>query len=152
MNPVELVLAGSTLDPDTGCRLWNGALGASGYGRVTWNGKRVYAHRFAYEAYGGVLRPGMDVDHACHVAHECVAPCPHRACVAEGHLVQVTHAQNQSRTITYRSPEGRWECRRGHDLSKPDAVMRRRNGDQLCRECNCERARRWYWKQKERAK
>ena len=84
----------------------------------------------------------MDVDHACHVAHECVAPCPHRACVAEGHLVQVTHAQNQSRTITYRSPEGRWECRRGHDLSKPDAVMRRRNGDQLCRECNCERARR----------
>jgi hypothetical protein len=66
------------------CWNWT-ARTTTGYGVVHGvNGKKVLAHRFAYELLVGPIPDGMQIDHRCH----------NRSCVNPGHLRLATNKQN----------------------------------------------------------
>ena len=55
------------------CVLWEGSVGSKGYGRLTVNGRRVQAHRHAFELATGISTVGKCVCHRCDVPL-CVNP------------------------------------------------------------------------------
>lgn len=72
-------------DLNSGCWLWEGALGdAMGHGVVWSGGRGVYAHRYFYEQMRGSIPPGLLALHRCDVA----------CCVNPDHIYIGTQAQN----------------------------------------------------------
>ena len=69
------------------CWIWQLQIDRDGYGRV-WNpgGSRL-AHRARFEAAGGVVPEGHELDHLCRV----------RSCINPEHMEPVRHAQNVHR-------------------------------------------------------
>mgnify|MGYP007071623989 FL=1 len=65
-------------------------------------GKRMYAHRAAWEVVNGPVPAGLVVDHRCHNA-DTACPggpsCPHRRCCNPAHLEPVTHRTNLRRNL-----------------------------------------------------
>lgn len=98
------------------CIEWAGSTDAAGYGRITVEGRRVRAHRYAWGRANGPIPEGMVID------HRCINP----SCVNVDHLRAVTVGQNvraQSalgregaafRGIRQRT-SGRWQARVGSD-------------------------------------
>lgn len=81
----------------TPCWIWQkGTDGSCGYGRISYKGKRIGAHRYYYLLYIGSLPSEMELDHLCRVP----------ACVNPEHLEPVTHAENMRRGANSKlSPE-----------------------------------------------
>lgn len=69
----------------SGCLIWTGPLNESGYGVISVGGKKVRAHRYAYEREHGPIPAGALVDHACR----------NRSCVQVDHLRLATQQENQ---------------------------------------------------------
>jgi hypothetical protein len=67
--------------------IWQGYLTPNGYGRLTWEGRTVYAHRWAYERQIGPIPEALVIDHLCRV----------RSCVNVLHMEIVTLAENTRR-------------------------------------------------------
>lgn len=81
----------STPEPNSGCWLWNEALGLrpdlegdDGYGFVRSSGKRILAHRASYIAFIGEIPEGKIVRHRCDTP----------ACVNPDHLELGSHREN----------------------------------------------------------
>lgn len=68
----------------TRCIEWPFGRYPNGYGRVTWNGRRTYAHQVMCELVHGPRPDGLEVRHLCG----------HYPCVNPAHLVWDTHAEN----------------------------------------------------------
>jgi hypothetical protein len=51
--------ARTTIDPLSGCHLWDGACNRGGYAVVTLHGKRHLGHRLAWTLKFGTIPPGL---------------------------------------------------------------------------------------------
>jgi hypothetical protein len=72
--------------PELGpCHEWTGRLGTGGYGELSVNGKKEWAHRFAYESRHGKLPPKICVLHRCD----------NRRCVRDAHHFTGTLVDNR---------------------------------------------------------
>lgn len=78
-------------EPNTGCRLWCGAVGKNGYGNTTLGGRNsvVAAHRAAWIDAHGAIPEGMFVCHRCDV----------KLCVNVDHLYVGTPKQNSEDSV-----------------------------------------------------
>lgn len=85
-------VASHATDPDA-CWPWQGFIDPAGYGKFKFNGKAVFAHRFAFAILNGELIAGHQVHHRCF----------NRRCCNPRHLEQTTHSENAS----MKSPRGR---------------------------------------------
>jgi len=71
----------------SGCWIWHGYKHSQGYGRLRVGGRKVLAHRFAYELLIGPIPEGTTLDHLCE----------NPACVNPAHLEPVTQGENMRR-------------------------------------------------------
>lgn len=132
------------------CWIWTGYVNPRGYGRFTRSlaehgGRKVLAHRFAYERIFGIVPLNLQLDHTCHSADTACLDgdrCQHRRCVNPAHLEPVTNRENSHRgrvvlAHALRRAE-RTHCRRGHEYSERD---RDAHGYRRCRTCHEDRRR-----------
>jgi len=66
----------TTIDPLTGCHIWEGACDRSGYPRIRILGKAQCLHRFLWIARYGPIPPGMVLCHRCD-ERRCINPDHH---------------------------------------------------------------------------
>jgi hypothetical protein len=84
---LALRLANGLDAAETGkCWEWMRAHNGVGYGTLTVNGKRAYAHRLAFELAGNVIPQGMDVMHSCD----------NPRCINPEHLSAGTRSKNMA--------------------------------------------------------
>ena len=94
------------------------------YGVFKMKGKYYLAHRLAYESEYGMVPPGLEIDHLCHVP----------LCVNPAHLEPVTHLENMRRGGNARKQT----CPQGH----PYSPRRYPNGRYFARRClTCKKER-----------
>jgi hypothetical protein len=106
--------------PSGECLLFVGSHDKLGYGRFSFGGRTVLAHRFAYESVHGLVPEGLELDHLCRTP----------ACVYVDHLEAVTHRENIRRG--HRS----WEfCPHGEQFRHRD------RGQRDCKVCTNARRR-----------
>ena len=72
-SPEERFFKQINKDPISGCWLWIGAIGGTGYGCIKVKGRNTRAHRFSYELHYKPIPDGFCVCHKCDVRH-CVNP------------------------------------------------------------------------------
>lgn len=131
------------------CWLWNAGCFNNGYSSMNVDGKRIGAHRFAYEILVGPIPPGLTVDHLCHneaaARGECAGgvTCRHRRCVNPAHLEAVTSRVNLLRATGAIAVINlaKTECPRGHPYSDTNTYEWR--GHRGCRICKYNRNVEW---------
>ena len=101
------------------CWLWTKAISPYGYGKLTYRGRVVAAHRVAFELAVGPIPDGLQVDHLCHtLACTAASRCVHRRCVNPAHLRATSARENTLRSWAPSAVNARLEsCRRGHAFS-----------------------------------
>lgn len=112
------------VDKSGECWPWTATIDRYGYGTF-WLGRKVGAHRAAYELTRGPIPAGMDIDHLCR----------NRACVNPDHLEPVTRRVNVLRGAAPTAAawrEGR--CKNGHPRTPENTYVRSEKSRQ-CRIC-----------------
>jgi hypothetical protein len=96
------------------------------YGQVRVGGKKLWAHRAAWEAVNGPIPPGMVLDHLCR----------NPACINVNHLEAVTHRVNILRGFGTAAINARkTTCKNGHPLEGSN-LCKTMNGSRKCRTCD----------------
>ena len=126
-----------TIDPDTGCWVWQLHRNDRGYGQLSINHtERVYAHRWSYEQHVGPIPASFEVHHVCR----------NKACVNPEHLTVLTP---EAHRLEHLAPT----CGRGHVFDEANTrVVRHRDGyeQRRCRECERATRRRYLARQRAR--
>lgn len=111
-----------------GCIEWEGRKHSAGYGMIYSGGKKIYAHRAAYESANGPIPKGMHIDHICR----------NRRCVNPEHLRIVTPRQNAlENSISVPSKNViKMYCSVGHKYDKGNTYYRPDGHGRMCKECS----------------
>lgn len=130
---LENLMDNAIPEPNSGCFLWLGYLTDSGYGQVTWEGRKMNAHRVAYILSSGDQADGLEIDHLCRV----------RCCVNPTHLEAVPKITNIRRgeagTAHAVRQRAKTHCPYGHPYSGENLFTRQVSGYRECRICMRER-------------
>jgi hypothetical protein len=120
-----------TVDPETGCWLWNGAISPNGYIQVTFKGGVYSWHRLIYTLLVGAVPRELDVDHVKKRG------CKYRHCCWPAHLEPVTRWVNNMRSdnICALNAE-KTHCPKGHPYDLKNTRWYR--GRRHCRACRRE--------------
>jgi hypothetical protein len=113
---------------DDDCWPWLGQTNRAGYGAIVsagHNGKKLQAHRVAYELLVGPIPEGLVIDHLCR----------NPSCVNPAHMEPVTNADNTIRGMGS-------TCKRGHPLDGWARAGRGRAGKRYCKRCKAAANRR----------
>jgi len=97
-----------------------------GYASVRVAGRRILAHRYAYELAEGPIPGGLQLDHLCRV----------RECVQPEHLEPVTGQENTIRGDVFKGDQDTFGC--GHARTAANKRDTRHPGG-ACRECQLRR-------------
>ena len=133
-----------TIDPITGCWLWQGARNNKGYGVIRHKGRNQYVHRVSYQRFKGFIPKKLELDHLCHKGTSCTVwkDCPHRFCINPDHLQPVTHLINMKRG----SRAAKTHCPQGHPYNGENLYIRPEHGknrERIARMCKfCQRKNR----------
>lgn len=123
-----------SIDPETRCWEWQGAIAVTGYGVCKRRGRTRFAHRAAYMELVGPIPEGLTIDHLCR-NHRCVNPV---------HLEAVTITENILRGTSPAAQNARkTHCLRGHPFNEANTYMTPRGG-RVCRACYRTHSRNWY--------
>ena len=127
---------------DDECWPWTGLHVESGHAHFTVGGKRVSAHRWAYEHFVGPIPEGLTIDHVK------ANGCTRRDCVNFlRHLEPVTMGENTLRGDGPSAINARkTHCIHGHEFTPGNTYME--GNRRRCKQCGRERALRHYYKRK----
>ncbi len=118
-------------DKKTHCFNWVGYIEPTGYGRLIVNGKKGFAHRFAWELINGSIPTNKEMHHLCS----------NRACCNPEHLVCVTHQEHYTldEGMQKRANENAAKtcCPHGHEYTRENTYIRP-NGSRVCKACRRE--------------
>lgn len=128
------------------CILWPADhIKPNGYGWLSFDGKVVYAHRWALGF------PTGQVGHLCHdraaAAGECAGgpTCIHRRCVNPEHLTVMTAGENLGASpLTRVARRYDTHCQRGHEFTPENTIWESKGRGyrgRRCRTCKRERER-----------
>lgn len=113
--------------PDGECIIWTGWTNEQGYGRLSWDNRKVYAHRLAFYLRLGRW-PESELRHLCN-RPECVL-----------HAVEGTRSENEMdkvRAGTHHQTR-KTHCPQGHPY---DDANTNRSGARICKTCQRKRKR-----------
>jgi HNH endonuclease len=115
------------VDKSDDCWVWTGARWSRGYGQLRGDGRRLLAHRVAWQLVNGPIPDGLQV---CH-------RCDNPPCVRPDHLflgsasINALDRDNKGRN----GQAAKAYCPAGHEYSDAN-TYRNRNGHRRCRACH----------------
>lgn len=131
-TPLERLTSRYTED-DNGCWVWNGAISAGKYGSLYYQGRMQKAHRVAWVLYRGEIPAGLDLDHLCR----------NTKCCNPDHLEPVTRSENLKRSPLMDRRSSLTHCKRGHEFTPENTILRNGGTWRACRECQRMHTREW---------
>jgi hypothetical protein len=121
------------------CWPWLGSFFENGYGQVSWNYKKLRAHRVAYTLTNGPISDGLLLDHI---------ECKNRACCNPDHVRPVTPQINSIENSDGQSAlnAAKTHCPQGHAYAGDNLIFgkgRRGRPERRCRTCHREKNAKW---------
>lgn len=119
-------LIASSKTNNIGCLLYLGNKDKEGYGRISFNGKKVRVHRLIMH-----LKQDFNMDSELLILHK--TNCPNKHCFEESHLYIGDRYDNRQDYLSKKEIVKREKCCHGHILSEDNVYKYK--GKEFCRTC-----------------
>lgn len=120
-----------TVGHPSGCFEWTASKSSYGYGQISFRGRPIEAHRFAYALFNGETPITGDIDHLCR----------NPGGVNPTHLEAVSHRDNCRRGDVGRHNLDKTHCPQGHPYAGENLRVGK-DGRRFCKACSRLQAKR----------